>query len=404
MQGTLNQTKSSSDSIMPFSKDSSNNNENSGLHDLQAMASSAKRRRSQRLSTQIEAQDSLLRSTAALDAVVLPDPNKEQEVAIDAVAPVSAAATPAATGATKTKAAAASTTTSAGAVAAATEIDTSISRSSGKSGIYIGLVVVAAAAAAAFFVMKGKSDAPSEPAAKPVAAAIPAIDPVPADAAPEEVEPEAVAALVAGETEGVDGAKEETEPAAEPAPEAPKTAVKNPSLKSETAPAKSETSTKAPKVAKTSKGKAPKESTTESKTPPKAPKETKTVKVAKKPDANASLDDVLSTVTGGIDQPIAKSAESDKPSKKTLSRGDVAKAMKKITPAAKGCYKAEEFSGMVKIKYSVGPDGKVTKASAGGAHASSKTGACVVKAVKKAKFPPFSGATMSFTFPFLLSP
>jgi hypothetical protein len=117
----------------------------------------------------------------------------------------------------------------------------------------------------------------------------------------------------------------------------------------------------------------------------------------------ASLDDVLSSVTGGVDKPIVD-VKDDTPTKKKLERGDVSKAMKAITKSAKSCYSSEEFSGTVMVKYSVASSGKMTKATALGAHKSSKTGKCVVNAVKRAKFPAFSGATQSFTFPFLLSP
>ena len=96
--------------------------------------------------------------------------------------------------------------------------------------------------------------------------------------------------------------------------------------------------------------------------------------------------------------------EDKTPTKKTLGRGDVSKAMNAVKPKALSCYKAEKFSGVVNVKFSVSPEGKITKAAAKGAHAGSKTGACVVKAVNSAKFPAFAGTVMSFTFPFLLSP
>ena len=157
---------------------------------------------------------------------------------------------------------------------------------------------------------------------------------------------------------------------------------------------------KAEKVAKATS--AAKEEAAAKKAEKVAKKETPKKKVSS--SDGASLDDVLSSVTGGVNERIAAPTENKKPSKKKLDRGDVSKAMKGVTPKAKRCYSVEEFSGSVLVKYSVGPDGKVTKASATGAHKSSPTGACVVKAVKSATFPAFDGATMSFSFPFLLSP
>ncbi len=399
MQGTPNQTKSGSDSIMPFSKDSSNKDETSGLHDLQAMASSAKRRRSQRLSTQIDAQESLLRSTAALDTVVLPDPNKEQEVSIDTAA-VEAKATGTGTSSPVTN------TNKAAAASPVTELAEESSSSSGK-GVYVAFALVAAVAAGVyFFLFSSKSSSDTQVSAKPVAAAVVDIaepDPTPEPAADpsvdpgeEQVEPEVSETEPAAATDPVVPAKEETD---KPSNSNTDSSSKTKGSKAEKAKAEKAKAEKA----KAEKAKAEKPKVAAAKEKPE--KATKTEpKAEKKPDPNASLDDVLSSVTGGVDKPIAKETGESKPTKTSLSRGDIAKAMGKVKGAAKSCYKVEEFSGMVKVKYSVAPDGSVIKASATGAHKSSPTGACVVKAAKKAKFPPYSGAAMSSTFPFLLAP
>lgn len=400
MQGTQNQIKSSSHSIMPFQNDSGNKDETSDLHDLQAMASSAKKRRSQRLSSQMDAQDSLLQSSAALDAVVLPDPNKEQNVSIVDVATAKAAAN-------------GTDVVAEVAMAAAPVAVMEEKKSSGK-GLYVGLALAAAAAAGAFF-MLGQKDTPSEstataPAA--VSAAAPAAsDPSTAPEAPP------VPAIVDDESENSEMAALADDEAASETEDTEPAAVSDTQEDTDAEPAASEKVAKVksekPKadLEKTDKEKADKPkvvaAANEKNTKSDEGKEEKPKKEEKpepKLDSNASMDDILSSVTGGIDKPIAKKEEADTPSRTTLSRGDVAKAMKKITPSAKACYKVEEFSGMVKIKYSVDPDGSVTKAAASAPHASSKTGQCVVDAVKKASFPPFNGATMSFTFPFLLAP
>src|SRR5678815_5645664 len=64
--------------------------ENTGLHDIKAMAQSAKRRVSRRISTQSEAEEQLLSSSGSMRQVVLPDPTKEIPVdvapAVDAPA------------------------------------------------------------------------------------------------------------------------------------------------------------------------------------------------------------------------------------------------------------------------------------------------------------------------------
>tara|TARA_R110002096_G_scaffold292224_1_gene486569 strand:+ start:128398 stop:129609 length:1212 start_codon:yes stop_codon:yes gene_type:complete len=403
MQGTQNQTKSGANSIMPFTKDSSNKDETSGLHDLQAMASSAKRRRSQRLSTQMDAQDSLLQSTAALDAVVLPDPSKEQEVSID---PISATAT--ASPAAKTAAATLGTSV-ANAALPVSEMAESTS-SSGK-GLYIGLLLAAAVAAGAYFVLGSSAEEPvaaqpsaAEPSAAEPSAAEPSVAVAPDVEEPAPSEEPAVVPALDPDEESADSKDEgaDIEAASDPVDVASaksddsekvvkssktENSSKNNDAKSEAKPSAEKT-----KVAAVVKDKKP------------ADKKPAEPKAEKKPDANASLDDVLSSVTGGVDKPIAKEKTDTESSKTSLSRGDIAKAMGKVKGAAKGCYKVEEFSGMVKVKYSVGPDGSVTKAAATGAHASSPTGACVVKAALKAKFPAYSGAAMSSTYPFLLAP
>ena len=402
MQGTQNQTKSGANSIMPFTKDSSNKDETSGLHDLQAMASSAKRRRSQRLSTQMDAQDSLLQSTAALDAVVLPDPSKEQAVSIDPIA-ASATAAPAAK-----KAAAAAGASVANVALPVTEMAESTSSSSGK-GLYIGLLLAAAVAAGAYFVLGSSADEPV--AAQPSAAETSvAVAPEVVDPAPS-VEAAVVPALDPDEeTTDSNGEGADIEAGTNPADVEPASDVDVASAKSDDGE-KVVKSSKTENSSKNSDAKSePKPSVEKTKVAAvvkdKKPADKKPIeaKTEKKPDANASLDDVLSSVTGGVDKPISKEKADTAPSKTSLSRGDIAKAMGKVKGAAKGCYKVEEFSGMVKVKYSVGPDGSVTKAAATGAHASSPTGACVVKAALKAKFPAYSGAAMSSTYPFLLAP
>ena len=399
MQGTQNQTKSGSNSIMPFSKDSSSKDESSGLHDLQAMASSAKKRRSQRLSSQMDAQDSLLQSTAALDAVVLPDPSKEQAVSIDPVAPSASKSA--------NKASPALSKASPAVAVPVTEMAESTTSSSSKGGLYVAFACVAAVAVGAYVMLGGKSETSQPAAAKPVAAVVPDVEPAdvePAAVEPDNVEPPVVepAILPAVNPDETDSVDDDTEEPVKPAAE----------VKIDK-PSKSENDSKAEKARKAEKSskaeaklKAEKAKIAAAAKDKKPAKDTKPAedKTEKKPDANASLDDVLSSVTGGVDKPIAKETTDTKPTKTSLSRGDIAKAMGKVKGAAKACYKAEEFSGMVKVKYSVGPDGSVTKAAATGAHASSKTGACVVKAAKRAKFPPYSGASMSSTFPFLLAP
>jgi hypothetical protein len=57
----------------------------------------------------------------------------------------------------------------------------------------------------------------------------------------------------------------------------------------------------------------------------------------------------------------------------------------------------------VKVKLTIDPSGKVTKASATGDFAGTPTGDCVASAVKGASFPAWDGAPQSTTFVVLLS-
>jgi hypothetical protein len=122
-------------------------------------------------------------------------------------------------------------------------------------------------------------------------------------------------------------------------------------------------------------------------------------------EGGQDLNDVLDEVTGGIKSPAAPVEQEGpkKPSKKGLDRSDVAKAMGAVRSQVMRCRDKEQFEGTVTVKFHVAPSGAVTSAEATGGKAGSSTGACVAAAVKKAKFPPFDGASTSFTYPFLLA-
>ena len=96
-------------------------------------------------------------------------------------------------------------------------------------------------------------------------------------------------------------------------------------------------------------------------------------------------------------------AAAPKLEKKGLIRTDVTGAMGKVRGKVGQCFKVEQFSGTVSVKFTVGPSGSVTTAKATGAHAGTPTGACVASAVKGASFPAFDGVATTFAFPFLLS-
>lgn len=375
-----------------------NGDDNSGLHDLKALASSTKKRRTRRLTSEMDAQNSLLQSAAGLAAVALPDPSKEQPVSLAAVslkdAPVVAESLAHET-----------------ATPSFSTLDKPTSSSS-KFLLVAGLGAVAAAAAA-FYMLRGAAGGDGIEAAPAVAVAQ-ASSEEPAEVVPaaEEtavaaVEPLALDQAIAKEAPG-EAAVESPEAVVDESATAEPAEKKTPETlgKDSQRPGKTDRRRKALKSEKSEKTEKLVASKPEKAKAPKPAKEEKKSE-GKSPtlgEGGTSLDDVLSSVTGGIDKPIVADKQDDKPSKKRLERGDVAKAMKAISPAAKGCYSAEEYTGTVIVKYSVAPDGSIKKVVATGAHKSSKTGKCVVSAVKKAKFPAFSGSIQSFSFPFLLSP
>jgi hypothetical protein len=87
--------------------------------------------------------------------------------------------------------------------------------------------------------------------------------------------------------------------------------------------------------------------------------------------------------------------------KKSLSADDFKKGMSGIAGKAQGCYKGTQGTAMVKL--TVGPTGKVTKASVSGSFAGTPEASCVESAVKSASFPPWDGGPQSFTYSYMLS-
>jgi hypothetical protein len=366
--------------------------EHSGLHELKNLARSAKQRHSQRVSSQVEAQESLLASTAALDAVALPNPSKAVEVSL----PVAKRAT--GTGEVPS-------------IEAVTAAPVTSDEKPSRAGRWVAAVVVlAAAAVGGFFLYKNqlKNESQAEPASQQAAAAMTTeggnaeVNPP----TPEATAPAVVAQdeMQAADDESADGIEAAAEPQdgeepqgnAEDAAKAEKAVV----AKSARAETKDDSaSDKGNKASKKDKPAGDKVAKAEAKSEPKQKPEEE-VPTAK---SGEDIDDVLSAVTGGVEDSKAAEVQEKKPTKSRLDRSDVAKAMGKVSPKAKACHSAEGFSGSVLVKFTVDPSGSVTKAKAKGAHASSATGKCVVGAVKGAKFPAFSGRPTSFTFPFLLS-
>ena len=74
-----------------------------------------------------------------------------------------------------------------------------------------------------------------------------------------------------------------------------------------------------------------------------------------------------------------------------------------VARQAQGCFDQHGVAGHVKIKATVDPSGKVTKADAQGEFAGTPTGACVAAAAKSASFPAWTGAPMTISYGFTLT-
>lgn len=92
------------------------------------------------------------------------------------------------------------------------------------------------------------------------------------------------------------------------------------------------------------------------------------------------------------------------PEKKTLTKSDVSKALRKISGRVAKCEQPDGLSANVMVRFTVAPEGRVSAAQAIGEHAGKSSGQCVARAVKSARFPATSGRPMSFTLPFFLTP
>ena len=128
-------------------------------------------------------------------------------------------------------------------------------------------------------------------------------------------------------------------------------------------------------------------------------------KKKKKPD---TLEDLLTEASGVQDKKDGDAAKkaADKPAAPTrveIDSSEVRKAMGNLSSKTRACYEKYQQIGMVRIKFGVAQSGQVTSAAAVGTFKGTDTGQCVADAVKSVKFEPFSGAPMTFTWPFSLT-
>jgi hypothetical protein len=356
--------------------------ENSGLHEIKALASTTRRRISQKITSDNEAEESLLvgASSGSFRAAALPDPARHKEPAERA-----ADARPA---------------------RAASEVDRRplpARASSVPFWLLGGVAAAAAAAAVAVFVFGvGRAGEPKDQQAAKS-------DLVARSEAPA---PEQAPAASAPADQGMQFA-EPPPPAAGAAPAgaaAPAVATLGETRADEAAGGDGTAAVGGLKgrAGGAAEGKAvrdPARTEAEDKEKDAGRQRKQDVSKGAKPtDTGKDLNDVLDQVTGGIDTPAPVEKEgAKKPSKKGLDRSDVARAMGAVRAQVMRCRDLEHFEGTVTVKFHVAPSGEVTAAEATGSKAASKTGSCVAAAVKRARFPAFDGAPTSFTYPFLLA-
>lgn len=148
---------------------------------------------------------------------------------------------------------------------------------------------------------------------------------------------------------------------------------------------------------------------------------TDVVKVKKQPDAGAtggnakkdpnapkSLDDLIDEAAGGPGGSgggAKKAPTGDKPvlDKKELTPQDIRSAMGSVAKRAQACYDKFNQAGTVGVKASVTPSGAITKVTITGAFAGTPTGDCVANVVQNVSFPAWDGAPMTVNYSYLLT-
>lgn len=372
--------------------------ENTGLHDIKALARTTKQRISKRHSTQSEAEEALLASSSsALSAVALPEPGKDKQRYATGERPVVDAAP----------------------AAAAAEAE---SRGGMPVWIYAAVAVVAAAAVVVFMV-RGRGGAEAEkPAADQVAlnesAPAAAQGTTPPGAAPAEpADPEPVVGAigedddsVATEPTEVAAAETTSDEGAAPAADRGDDQAERKSA-SRTSAARTETATKTTAPSKSAKSDKTDTAKSKSSTTGSADTDSKATEGSagegdSQADADKSIDDLLSEATGVSGEGgggAGGSAGPAKPTKKELTRSDIQAGMRKVMGTARACGAEHSAAGQVMVSLTIASSGKVSAAKATGEFAGTPVGNCVVAAVKGASFPAWDGPPHSMSYPFLVT-
>jgi hypothetical protein len=152
-------------------------------------------------------------------------------------------------------------------------------------------------------------------------------------------------------------------------------------------------------VGKSKRSRPRKSGSSKAATPAPAPAKSKNV---------SELDDLL----GGAPAGSTKKAKSRKKKKaaapenvdtklpKSLTRAQVQSGLKRVAPKVKSCGKRS--SGILMMRVAIGKNGRVSMAQPTGALAGSKTGKCAARAVRRARFPKFSGSRITVMYPYRL--
>jgi hypothetical protein len=382
--------------------------ENTGLHDIKALAQTTKRRISKRISTQSDAEEALLSSSSSgLYAVALPDPAKISQTSME-----------------QARELARSSPNLAAASGTALAVEPAPARPTAaapRRGLPVwlwaggGAIAAAAVGAIAYVSLAGGSK-PAEPARaaadRQVASSAPAL-PAAAEVRPTiealaDPPPSAAVAAAAAEADPIELelAADDAEAAAErrhaagPRHAAEDDKARKTSTGEGTAAIRRDDGPK--QVRSGGKESADKAgagagAATDAKVGDSPPKD--------KPKLDGAVIGAGDKDELGIgDVMRGGGTKKDAGPKKTeLSGKEIRAGLTAVTGAAKGCYDKYGISGTVKVKVTIEPSGKVSKVSATGEFAGTPTGDCVAAAVRSATFPSWDGAPMSTTHVVLLS-
>jgi hypothetical protein len=130
-------------------------------------------------------------------------------------------------------------------------------------------------------------------------------------------------------------------------------------------------------------------------------------KKSKKGDA---LDDLLNQASPDKPAPTPKKAAREESTggggddnlPEQLNKSDIQGGMGKVRDKVNGCYGQYHVPGLANVQVTIGKSGRVSSANVTGTFAGTPTGSCLEKAVKSASFPPFKGAAMTLTYPYVL--